>query len=243
MTDSILISIDGIPGSGKSSTALWLGDMLRKRGASVRVVEENENPHPVRFLTDLKNPLAPWLEIPPEEFSRSCLEKFSRFLEMSAVAPGKETIVVVDGLLFHTDSTSLLLMDPVEGVFERHVEELHRIGRQVRFFPILLYNRPHASGLTTTMAHRAADWKTMQINWKTSSPYCTSRKLQDLSGYIRFYEQYEKRIYDIFRSLSHHEDQCLLLENPAHDWIASREKIWSFWGRNAAPSHFFNDLL
>lgn len=243
MTDSILISIDGIPGSGKSSTALWLGDMLRKRGAAVRVVPENENPHPIRSLTDLQNPLAPWLETHPEEFSRSCLEKFSRFLEMSTGVPGKQTILIADGLLFHTDSTSLLLMDPEEGVFQRHIEELHRIGRQIRYFPILLYSHPHASGLESTMAHRSAEWKTMQVHWKTSSPYCTSRKLQDSSGYIQFYEQYEKRIYDTFRSLSHPKEHCLILENPALDWIASRKKTWSFCIRNGVPSHFFDDLL
>lgn len=217
--------------------------MLRKRGVSVRVVPENENPHPVRFLTDLKNPLQPWLEIHPEQFSRASLEKFSRFLEMSAGAPGKEIILIADGLLFHTDSTSLLLMDPKEGVFERHIEEIARIGRRVRFFPILLYGYPHGSGIATTMAHRSAEWKTMQIQWKTASPYCTSRKLQDSSGYIQFYEHYEKRIYDTFRSLIHPEDHCLILKNPAHDWIASREKTWSFCIKNAVPSHFFNDLF
>lgn len=243
MTDISLISIDGIPGSGKSTTALWLSDMLRKRGAAVRLVAENEKPHPVRFLTDLKNPLAPWLEILPAEFSRASLEKFSRFLEMSAVPPGTETIVIVDGLLFHTDSTSLLLMDPEEGVFERHIEGLLKIAGQVRFFPILLYDHPHGSGIATTMANRSLEWKTMQIDWKTSSPYCTARKLSDATGYIRFYEQYEKRIYDAFRSLIHQKDKGLLLENPAGDWIGSRDRLWSFCAGNVGPSPFLNDLL
>ena len=243
MTDITLISIDGIPGSGKSSTALWLAKMLQKRGTRVRLIPENEKPHPVRFLTDLKNPLAPWLEMGAEEFSSCCLEKFTRFLEMSTISPRKETILVVDGLLFHTDSTSLLLMDPGKGVFERHIEEMHRIGLRVKFCPILFYGQPHATTITTTMTQRSADWKTMQIDWKTSSPYCTSRKIYGSQGYVQFYEHYEKRIYDIFSSLPFHQDHSLTLENPALDWVASREKIWAFCVRNEVPANFLSELF
>lgn len=53
MAEITLISFDGIPGSSKSSTALWLGAMLEKKGVPVRVIPENKTPHPVRFVTDL----------------------------------------------------------------------------------------------------------------------------------------------------------------------------------------------
>lgn len=243
MTDVKLISFDGIPGSGKSSTALWLGAMLQAKGMSIRVIQEDENPHPIRFLTDLKNPLRPWLEIRPEKFSRSCLDKFSRFLEKATTEWKPETILVVDGLFFHTDSTSLFLMDPEKDVFNNHIIEMHRLSQHVQFLPLLLYNQPYASALKRIMELRSEEWRTMQIDWKISSPFCTARELHGSYGYVKFYEQYESLICDLFKSLTHKNSQALMVENPANDWGASRKKIWSFCIDHIVQPRFFSDLL
>lgn len=242
--DLTLISFDGIPGSGKSSTALWLGELLEKKGVSVRVVAEHETPHPVRFLTDLKKPLRPWVETRPHDFSEACLGKFSRFLEGIAAGSRSPTVIIVDGLLFHTDSTSLLLMDPDKGFFDRHVAAMHHIALQrIRFLPVLLYNQPYAGGLPRTMEQRPEAWSRLQIHWKLGSPFCKARKLRGSRGYIQFYAHYEKRIYDLFKALPLAADAHLVLENPAMDWSASREKIWSFCSRHVLHTQFFNNLL
>lgn len=217
--------------------------MLQKRGATVRVIAENEAPHPIRYLTDLKHPLSPWLETGPEEFSHACLGKFSRFLAQATAGTKPDLILIVDGLLFHTDSTSLLLMDPEEDVFAGHIREMQRIGQRVRFLSILLYNQPHAAALKSTMAQRSKEWRTMQVTWKTSSPYCIARKQRNAPGYVEFYEHYEKLICAIFSSLPHTDDHHLILANPADNWKASREKIWSFCVKSGVASRFFNELL
>lgn len=234
-----LISVDGIPGSGKSTTARWLSEILNQKGLRVLLVDEDNPRHPLRYLTDLQKPLAPWDEVSTKTFSRNCLKKISQFLthQVTNDAQG-DIVIVVDGLLYHTDTTSFFLMQPTEPELKNHFKQMIQIVNHVRFLPLFLYHHPFGSSLSATINNRPQEWTDMQVAWKTSSPYCKKAGYCDQTGYLEFYQKYEEWITNHFRKISDQYQNCLLINNPQHDWLVTRRKIWDYYCEKLlCPSH------
>ncbi|BHH86217.1 P-loop NTPase family protein [Desulforhopalus sp. 52FAK] len=239
-----LISVDGIPGSGKSSTVHWLGEMLAKKGKSVQIVAEDSVSHPVRYLTDLQKPLAPWNEMSAEKFSSGCLNKFARFINnQTTIKEQRELIIVLDGLLFHTDTTSYYLMQPGEEQLRHHLRELVKIGNRVSFLPLLLYHQPFGSSISMTMNSRPDEWSSMQIDWKTSSPYCRRKGYTGNEGYIQFYQGYEEWMTNTFNRLFEKTRRSFSACNPQADWLSTRKAMWSFYSKNLLRPSYIEKLL
>lgn len=54
MIESKLILIDGITGSGKSTTAQFLFDQIQRNGIEVSWYHEDETDHPIKFDEELE---------------------------------------------------------------------------------------------------------------------------------------------------------------------------------------------
>jgi len=239
-----LISLDGIPGSGKSSTARWLAEMLDQKGQRVLIIAEDDSPHPLRFLTDLKKPLAPWAEISTEEFSLNCLGKFSQFLDRQINSDEQdELVVVVDGLLFHTDTTSFFLMQPGDDQLNNHLAQMYEIGNRVRFLPLFLYHQPFGSSLAITVKKRPDEWSRMQVDWKTSSPYCAQMGYFGHAGFLQFYQEYEERITNYFKKQLKNSQIGFSVCNPQDDWLVARKAIWNFYSQKLLWPSLIQKLL
>ena len=108
MLPSRLIFVDGLPGSGKSTTAQRLSLHLRRQGYPARWIFEHENQHPlfvesaVRALREQQPNAAPAL------FDRALTGYAMLTDRMSAVPP--ETLLL-EGTLFQTAVGSQLLLD------------------------------------------------------------------------------------------------------------------------------------
>src|SRR5882724_4707513 len=97
------VIVEGIMGSGKSTTVLNIVRGLEASGIPAIGITEGVDPHPIRFDWDL-----PWSEMPPAELAKSCIAKWGAYVDRSLTA---ERISIVDGQLFHGNLTSLLLLE------------------------------------------------------------------------------------------------------------------------------------
>ena len=66
MERSRLIFVEGIMGSGKSTTARWLARLLRRTGIPARPVLE-ARPHPTNVFRSLPHWKQPWLDLTDDE--------------------------------------------------------------------------------------------------------------------------------------------------------------------------------
>jgi hypothetical protein len=92
---SKLVIIEGIMGSGKSTTTLSIAHRLEASGIPAIGITEGVDPHPIRFDWDV-----PWSEMPPEELAKSCIAKWRSYVDNSLAA---ERISIVDGQLFRSE--------------------------------------------------------------------------------------------------------------------------------------------
>ena len=199
--------------------------MLAQKGKNVHLVCEEDSPHPVRFLSDLKQPLHPWQDIGPEEFSAGCLQKFSNFCHIATGHDGRDA-TILDGLFFHTDTTTLFLMDPGLQLVENHIRKLFDIAAQNPLLCIILHQNSPQSHLQQTFKSRPHEWGNNQRDWKLSSPFCRKRNLSGIPGYLEFYHEYELFIRSCVASMIPADIHCLQIMNPSEDWRRARMSIW-----------------
>ncbi len=72
MLTTRFIFVEGIIGSGKTTTAEWIADQLPRRGIPARFLAEGPTvdapEHPLRVATTLPRPRAVWRDVTVEEY-------------------------------------------------------------------------------------------------------------------------------------------------------------------------------
>ena len=66
-----LVIVEGIMGSGKSTTTLNIANRLEVSGIPAIGITEGVDPHPIRFDWDV-----PWSEMPPAELAKAGIAKW-----------------------------------------------------------------------------------------------------------------------------------------------------------------------
>src|SRR2546426_8347402 len=113
-----LVIVEGIMGSGKSTTARCIATRLDGAGRPAQPVTETSSPHPVRATDGLAHWYQPWLDITPAGLAERSLAKWQTFV---AAAQSAATAHVLDGQLFHGDLTTLFLMDAGSAAIVKYI--------------------------------------------------------------------------------------------------------------------------
>ncbi len=202
MRNTRFIFVEGIMGSGKSTTADFLTNQLRQHGFAARFLLEGptieEPEHPLRIATGFPHPNGIWLDLTVEEFIGLSLQKWHNFVQ---TAQQSATVTVCDGLLFHGNMTDVLLMNAEPQVLYQYVVQviacLHSLNPVVIYF----YHNDVARAIRAICDERGSEWEAYQVNWKVASPYGVQRSLQGFDGLVQLYQNYRALCDDIFSQL------------------------------------------
>ena len=92
-----LVIVEGIMGSGKSTTMRFIAKHSQEAGLPALPIHETTDPHPVRATDELEHWFEPWWETTPENLADRALAKWTAFVEDTRV---DAAILVFDGQLF-----------------------------------------------------------------------------------------------------------------------------------------------
>lgn len=202
MRDTRFIFVEGIMGSGKSTTAWFLTEQLQRRGIAARFLLEGptieEPEHPLRVATALPHPNAVWLDVTIEEYIELSLRKWRTFAQ---VARQSEIVTVCDGLLFHGNMTDLMLMNATPEVLRAYVAQVIESISDLHPVVIYLSHPDIAAALRRICDARGSQWEAYQVNWKVHSPYGKARSLHGFDGLVQLYQTYCAICEDIFEQL------------------------------------------
>lgn len=202
-----LVIVEGIMGSGKSTTTLSIAHRLEASGISAIGITEGVDPHPIRFDWDL-----PWSEMPPSELAKSGIAKWRSFVASSLAV---ERISIVDGQLFHGGLTALLLLEADVDTMAAYCREIVAVIRPLR--PLLIYFRQNdvESAIRLVSTQRGERWVNYQVNWKLELPYAKRRGLAGLDGLIALYQEYRAVTDQLFAEL---DIPKISIENSRQEW-------------------------
>jgi hypothetical protein len=148
-----LVFFDGLPGSGKSTTAqrIWLH--LRRRGRPARWYFEHDAEHPIFDDDQVRLARAEGPAEPNAIFARA----LERYATLAADLGTRDESVLLESTLFQTAVGTQLLMDLPVAEIERHFDRSMALVASLR--PALVYLRaPDVGAALRGIAAKRGDW-------------------------------------------------------------------------------------
>jgi len=225
MRNTRFIFVEGIMGSGKTTTAWFLTEHLQRHHIAARFLLEGpsieEPDHPLRVAPTLPHLKEVWLDVTIEEYIELSLRKWRAFAHE---AQQSATVTVCDGLLFHGNMTDLMLMNAEPAVLydyvTRVIESIHNLNPVVVYY----YHTDVGQALRTIRDERGSSWEAYQVNWKLASPYAVQRSLKGFEGLVQLYQTYRALCDKFFTRLTLPK---LAILNEG-DWSGYYDKILAF---------------
>src|SRR5579884_3940387 len=160
MRQTNLIFVEGIMGSGKTTTGLFLAAELQRRGIVARFLPEGPTidapTHPLRIGPELPHPSAGWLDLTIDEFVERSVQKWREYVSQLQDAG---EVIVCDGLLFHGNLTDLFLMDADPAVLHHYATQIIEVTQSLRPSVIYFYHAEIEAALHIVCDERGSEWE------------------------------------------------------------------------------------
>lgn len=197
-----LIIVEGLPGSGKSTTAAIIADELVKKGKKVLCVDEGVRDHPADYAD---------YDFPDFETERTkILEKWRSFVETA----DRDTVYVFNCVFLQNPMCETMMRFGMENAAsQRYISEIAEIIRPLH--PYIVYiDRPDVKGtVDRVLEARGRDWLEAVISYHTSQGYGKQHHLSGYEGYIKCLEERKVRELNILRSLG---IDCSIIRHDIH---------------------------
>ena len=232
MHDTKLIFVEGLPGSGKTTTASWLASRLHAERLLVRLFLEHQPEHPLNVGGTLHpsgetTGEAFFHRYAPESFVDESLQRWQAFVRDALQT---DAISVLDSYPFQNTVRVLLQLNATPDCLHAYARQVEALVLPLQ--PVLIYftHRDltqafhHLSRIST---QRGTAWTDYMVELVTHCPYAMARRLEGFSGALAVLSAY-KQLTD---SLLHHSHlPRLVLEDGAGDWEGCYQQIEAFLG-------------
>ena len=206
--------VEGIMGSGKSTTVLRVADRLTTSGIPALGITEGTNPHPIRFDWDV-----PWADMPAMQLANSAAARWRAYAHSASMS---ESITVVDGQLFHGNLTSLFLLDADLALIRGYLHEVAAAIKPLRPLLIYFHQDDVDQAIRTIATERGDAWVTYQVDWKLTSPYAVRHGLAGIEGLIALYRDYRRLTDQLYTEL---DIPKISIENSGREWAKYHQII------------------
>lgn len=227
-----LIFVDGLPGSGKSTTAEYVASELNRHGISCRLLRERETDHPLNVGGDLHPSGSTTGAQLFEAYSVGSFidESLARWNAFVAEALSSERVNILDSYPFQNSVRVLFQMDAdpaTLAIYQSRVEE-----KAAGLSPALLYLDPGDAEQTlrAIATQRGPTWTDYAIAVVTECPYASSRGLQGMNGAAVLLQAY-KHLLD--ESVARFPFPRLVLSACHRRWQDCHAKLCEFLGLQA----------
>ena len=216
-----LIVIEGMIGSGKTTTATGVGAWLAGRGENVRVFCEGAADHPIRTRAEDRLRARPgagrgaaadrpgvYAAVQWRRLAERCLR-------------GGPTIIIESSFLQNSVMPAF-----IDGAPARTVEEIFtQIVRQAApARPLLVYLRPADIAAAIARVHRTRGdpWSSRNVAFVENSPWARRRSLRGQDAVVQLYQAWEPVVTQLY---GRYPFPKIMVTDPQHDWQATLTRI------------------
>jgi hypothetical protein len=226
-----LILIEGMIGSGKTTTALRIGDWLARRGEDARVFCECAADHPIRtraedwlraVAADPQAPGAPGGAGDGTAAGRPgvyAADQWRRLAERCL--RDRQTIILESSFLQNSVMPAFLDDAPA-----RTVQKIcTRIQRQAApAEPLLVYLRPADIGAAIARVHRTRGepWSSRNVGFVENSLWARRRHLHGQDAVVQLYQAWEPIATQLY---GRYPFSKIMVTDPQHDWQVTLTRI------------------
>ncbi len=185
-----LIIVEGLPGSGKSTTAAMIAEELKKKGKKIVCVDEGAEEHPADYAD---------YDFPDFETERMrILEKWRSFTQKA----DPDTIYVFNCIFLQNPMCETMMRFGMDGAASLgYISEILEITRPLH--PVIIYiDLPDVRGTIERVIHqRGNDWLNAVIDYHVSQGYGKQNGLSGYEGYLKCLEERKIRELRILGAL------------------------------------------
>ena len=227
MVGTRIVFVDGLPGSGKSTTAKYLADELERRGIPWRLLREHETDHPLNVGGD-EHPSGSTTGARMFAAYSVCSfieESLARWNAFVAAAMASARVNILDGYPFQNSVRVLLQMDADPVTLAAYQSSLEQTAAGLD--PVLIYLDPGDAEATlrAIAEQRGRAWTDYAIAVITECPYASSRGLRGMDGAVAVLQSY-KLLLD--ESVARLPFPTLVLSGCQRRWRECRANIRNF---------------
>jgi hypothetical protein len=175
-----LVLVEGMPGSGKSTTAQWLAAELERQGRPARWVYEGEVPHPVVDPPPVL--LRDWKEILGRHFAA-----WSRF---AAAVRAEDTVVVVESAFLQRSVAAMLRRNLDGEIIRTFVARIADIIRPLDPALVYFHARDPINAFRTICDKRGMAWTLQHISGFDGSAWARTRGESGMGGVLAYWREH-----------------------------------------------------
>jgi hypothetical protein len=189
MPPPVTIFVDGLPGTGKTSLARWLEDVLQAQGQPARCISESDLQHPLHWFTyhdgdDFIPPNFNSITIPVH--IENSLKKWKQF---SLAAQSSETTFIIDGYPVLNSAGIFLWGDASRQQCQGYLEDLQGLMAGLRAALIYLRTTDLESALARKLGWLEREGMTgFFMDSMESQPFLQRRGLKGRLGVYALWE-------------------------------------------------------
>ncbi len=220
-----LIVIDGLSGSGKTTTIKWLAQQLEQQGIHAECLFEYDTAHPLWWYeywdgTDYRTP--DFENIPMETFIQNSLANWRGFANR---LHGTDQLVIAESVFFMHTIMHFLMGDADPVQLREYAREVQQIAQKLN--PVLIYfHQPDAANsLRRICAIRGPEFEQELLSNMESFPYLKRRNLKGLDGLSQLWQRSQQITDQLFEE---YPIRKLAIENSAGDWAEYYQQILTF---------------
>jgi len=229
MRETRLVFVEGLPGSGKSTTAQYVARRLQQAQAAAQLVAEVEPDHPL----NVGGALHPAGTTTGEELFRrytveayiaESLERWRAFVD---TVVRLETVHVLDSYPYQNAARVLLQLDGSLEVIQSYAREVEDIVGPLAPALVYLQSVPSPEALATVSSTRGEAWTAYAIEVMTNGPYAQHRHLHGEAGAMAMLSAYHGLLQQLLREST---VPRLELDGCSSDWHGCYRRIDDFLG-------------
>jgi thymidylate kinase len=226
-----LICVEGIPGSGKSSTAQFLSRMFDKLGYPNKWWYEEEVGHPVYVYSDIASAIQIVNDLSNGNYRDVIVKAINRWEQFAEYVDSSDEVIIIDGCLLGYLTWSLFPNNVAEVEITAYLKAVEVIIKRLNPCLIYFYQDDVDAALRKVIKRRGNESVKFMIERASESPYGKTHDLIGFDGVVTYWKRYRKVMDHLYDQL---QISKLKIENHLGDWPTYYRQIKKFIGIESA---------
>ena len=225
LLNSHLIVLDGLPGSGKSTTGQWLTARLQAHGLKASWLPEAEISHPLwwyQHWNGIEYQTPDFKNTPIEAFIQNSLRKWEDF---TASAQATDRLLVTESVFFQNAVAMFLMGGAMPARLVDYAQMVQEITRNLNTVLIYFRQDDPAASLKKICALRGQAFEDELIHNMEKFPYLSQRGLKGLDGVAMLWSDIRTITDDLFDKYTIPK---ISFETSDGNWQKYRQEILKF---------------